>query len=307
MHFFTIFNNSILPIFLIIISAFIYNHIFRPEIKPLASLALALFAPVLVFDSMTRHAVSFSDLGVPFVFMLFLTALLIALGILLSSAMRLGPGEKNSFILGISMINVGNFGLPLIHLTFGQEAVPLSIVYFVIFNIPLCTLAIYMSSDKTRLREILLDVVRIPIFHAFLLALVFSWLKIPVPGGIQQGLQLISAGAIPLLIFILGLQLAAISLSSLKDRLLRFAAIISAASAVRLVISPLAAVCILCFFPVSQLEMSVAVLQTSAPAAILPLMYAIKFNKSPELLAAIILFTTILSGITLPVIIQYLS
>ncbi|RQD73558.1 MAG: AEC family transporter, partial [Desulfonatronospira sp. MSAO_Bac3] len=51
MHFFTIFNNSILPIFLIIISAFIYNHIFRPEIKPLASLALALFAPVLVFDS----------------------------------------------------------------------------------------------------------------------------------------------------------------------------------------------------------------------------------------------------------------
>ncbi len=306
MHFFTIFNNSILPIFLIIVSAFIYNRIFRPEIKPLANLALALFAPVLVFDSMTRHAVAFSDLAVPFAFMLLLTGLLIALGALLSIPLRLDPGEKNSFILGISMINVGNFGLPLIHLTFGQEAVPLSIVYFVIFNIPLCTLAIYMSSDKTRLKDILLDVVRIPIFHAFLLALVFSWLKIPVPGGLQQGLQLISAGAIPLLIFILGLQLSTISLSFLRGRVLRFAAIISTASAVRLIVSPVAAICILYLFPVKDLEMSVAVLQTSAPAAILPLMYAIRFNKSPELLAAIILFTTILSGITLPVIIEYL-
>lgn len=306
MHFFTIFNNSILPIFLIIVLAVIYNRIFRPEIKPLANLALALFAPVLVFDSMTRHAVVFSDLGVSFAFMLLLTGLLIALGALLSIPLRLDPGEKNSFILGVSMINVGNFGLPLIHLTFGQEAVPLSIVYFVIFNIPLCTLAIYMSSNKTRLRDIILDVVRIPIFHAFLLALVFSWLNIPVPGGLQQGLQLISAGAIPLLIFILGLQLSTISLSFLQGKILRFAAIISTASAVRLIVSPVAAMCIIYFFPVKDLEMSVAVLQTSAPAAILPLMYAIRFNKSPELLAAIILFTTILSGITLPVIIQYL-
>ena len=306
MDFLIVFNNSILPIFLIIVLAFIYQKIFRPDIKLLANLALALFAPILVFDSMTRHDVSFADLGIPFVFMILLTGLLIAVGMLLSSLMRLDLRERNSLILGVSMINVGNFGLPLVYLTFGAEATALSVIYFVIFNIPLCTLAIYLSSDKTNPRDILFDVLRIPIFHAFLLALVFTWLKIPVPSGVQQGLQLISAGAIPLLIFILGLQLSAISLSFIREKILRLAAIVATATLIRLIVSPVIALGILFLFQVQGLERSVAILQTSAPSALLPLMYAIRFNKSPELLAAIILFTTLFSGISLPLIIQFL-
>ncbi len=306
MEFLIVFNNSVLPIFIIIILALIYNWIFKPEIKPLANLAVALFAPVLVFESMTRHAVAFADLAVPFAFMCLLTGALVAVSVLLARPLGLDPEERSSFILGASMINVGNFGLPLIHLTFGDGAVALSIIYFVIFNIPLCTLAIYMSSDKTRVRDVLRDVVKIPIFHAFVLALLFNWLRIPVPESLGQGLQLVSAGAIPLLIFVLGLQLASISLASLRGKLLRFACIISTATFVRLVLSPLIAAGILYLFAVQDLERSVAVLQTSAPAAILPLMYAIQFNRSPELLAAIILFTTLFSGISLPLIIGFL-
>lgn len=94
MHFFTIFNDSILPIFLIIILAVIYNRVFKPEIQPLANLALALFAPVLVFDSMTRHDVVFSDLGIPFVFMLLLTGLLVALGAFCPSRCAWIQGRK---------------------------------------------------------------------------------------------------------------------------------------------------------------------------------------------------------------------
>ncbi len=306
MDFLIVFNNSILPIFFIIVLAFIYQRIFRPDIKILANLALALFAPILVFDSMTRHDVSFVDLGIPFVFMILLTGLLIAAGKLLSMLMRLDLRERNSLIMGVSMINVGNFGLPLIHLTFGDEAAALSVIYFVIFNIPLCTLAIYLSSDKSSPRDILLDVLKIPIFHAFLLALVFTWLQIPVPAGVQQGLQLISAGAIPLLIFVLGLQLSAFSWSIIRDKILRLSALVGTATLVRLVVSPVIALGLLSLFQVQGLERAVAVLQTSAPSALLPLMYAIRFNKSPELLAAIIFFTTLFSGISLPLLIQFL-
>jgi hypothetical protein len=307
MHYLIIFNNSILPIFLIILLAYIYNWIYKPDLKPLANLALALFAPVFVFDSLTRRSVEFSELALPFAFMLLLTSCLLAASLALARLLRLDAGDRNSFVLGASMINVGNFGLPLIHFSFGEQAVPLSIIYFVIFNIPLCTLAIYLSSDKTKLKDILLDVLRIPIFYAFLLALLFTWLQIPVPGSIQKGLQLISTGAIPLLIFILGLQLASISLAGLRHKALRFASMVSTAVFVRLVISPLAAGSILLLLSVPGLERSVAVLQTSAPSAILPLMYAIRFNKSPELLAAVILFSTLLSGLTLPIIISILQ
>lgn len=307
MHYLIIFNNSVLPIFFIILLAYIYNWIYRPDLQPLANLALVLFTPVLVFDSITRHSVHFSDLALPFLFMILLTGCLIAVSLALAWLLRLDAGDRNSFILGCSMINVGYFGLPLIHFSFGEQAASLSTIYFVIFNIPLCTLAIYLSSDKSRFKDIVLDVFKIPIFHAFLLALLFSWQQIPVPGSIQKGLQLVSAGAIPLLIFILGLQLASISVTALKHNALRFTSIVSTAVVVRLLISPLAAACILFLLSVQGLERAVAVLQTSTPSAMLSLIYAIKFNKSPELLAAVILFTTLLSGVSLPFIFEFLQ
>ncbi len=301
-----IFNKSVLPIFFIIFLAFIYHLLYRPEIKPLANLALALFAPVMIFDSLTRYAVQFSDLALPFAFMLLLTAALLTISYLLAWPLGLNAQERTSYVMGASMINVGYFGLPLIQLTYGEQAVALSIVYFVIFNIPVCTLAIFLSSDKTRIKDILQDVLRIPIFYALVLALLSNWLGIAVPDSLQQSLQLISAATIPLLIFILGLQLASISLVSLRSALPRFALIVGSATGIRLAASPFAAVCLLALLQVQGLERSVAVLQTSSPAAILPLMYAIRFNRSPQLLAAIILFSTLLSGISLPFIIQLL-
>ncbi|MGW8180133.1 MAG: hypothetical protein ACWGQW_15440 [bacterium] len=58
-------------------------------------------------------------------------------------------------------------------------------------------------------------------------------------------------------------------------------------------------------FPV--LPLKVSLVQTSAPAALLPLMYAIRFDRSPDLLAAIIMFTTVFAGFSLTVLIKMLG
>jgi hypothetical protein len=75
---------------------------------------------------------------------------------------------------------------------------------------------------------------------------------------------------------------------------------------IRLFASPLLADRILNLFSFPALEHNVALLQTSGPSALLPLMYAINFNRSPELLAALILSTTVVSGISLPLVISLL-
>jgi hypothetical protein len=64
---------------------------------------------------------------------------------------------------------------------------------------------------------------------------------------------------------------------------------------------------VLTLFSFSTLEHNVALVQTSGPSALLPLMYAIKFNRSPELLAALILTTTVASGISLPLVISLIT
>ncbi|MFP4258944.1 MAG: AEC family transporter [Desulfovermiculus sp.] len=304
MQFLVIFNQSLVPLLLIVAIAVLYQRYFQPDIRQMATLALNIFVPLLVFDSLTRHQTTLPELWQPFGFMVLLTSCMLLLGWLGAFFLRLNTQDRTSFILACSMVNIGNFGLPLIYFTFGQEAVPISVIIFVVFNIPLSTLAIFLSSDKGHTKDMLIDVLKFPIFQAMVVALCFTSFGWQLPSGLAKGVHLMAQGAIPLLIFVLGLQLATISLS--RDWAVYAWAII-AAIAIRLLASPLAADHILALFSFSTLEHNAALVQTSGPSAILPLMYAIKFKRSPELLAALIFSTTVVSGISLPLVISLLS
>ncbi len=301
MEFLIIFNSSILPIFLIVAVAFGYNRLMRPDILQIANLTLMVFAPIFVFDSLVNSRITLGMLIQPMLFMSALTAILILIAQLSARALGAGENERIPLILAGSMINVGNFGLPLIYFTFGQEAVTFSVLYFVAFNFPLSTIAIYISSPEKRIGKILKDIAKIPIFHAMIIALIVSHTSFPIPGGIQKSLGLMSKATIPLLIFILGLQLSNIRISFSQIRFIIPAVLI------RLVICPVIAIILFKTMGISGLEKNVAVIQTATPAALLPLMYAIRFNRSPDLLAAMIMVSTLGSGLSLTVLIRLLS
>ena len=303
MHFLIIFNQSLLPLLLIVGTAVGYHHIFHPDIKQIANFSLNLFIPFLIFDALTRHQTTFPVLIQPFLFMFLLTGIMILLGWLASKCFHLGEHDRTSMILSCSMVNIGNFGLPLIYFTYGQEAVATSVLIFVVFNIPLSTLAIFLSSDKATYRDMIADVFKIPIFYAMLLALIFTSLGLSMPSGLSKGIHLMAQGAIPLIIFVLGLQLADISLT--KNWISMLGPIL-AVLIIRLLISPGVAHFILQFLSFPPLDSKVALVQTSGPSALLPLMYAIRFHRSSQLLSAIILATTLASGITLPILISLL-
>ena len=281
--------------------ALIYNKFFKPNIKEISSLTLTVFAPVFVFDSIVKHGISFSALKIPFVFMMVLTGLLLVISYFAGLLLRLQENDRRSFVLACSMINIGNFGLPLIYFTYGEQAVSYTVVYFVAFNFALSTIAIYVSSNASGFKQIMLDLLKMPLFHSFFLAMIVVHLSVPLPGFIQKSFGLIGQATIPLLIFILGLQLANTRFQS------NFLKIIMVAVAIRLAISPAISYPLLDVLSVSGLEQKIATLQTSAPSALLPLMYAIKFNRSPDLLASIILASTVLSSLSLTGLIQWMG
>jgi len=301
MAFLIVFQQSVLPLFIIIGVALVYHHFFRPDIREITSLTLTVFAPVFVFDAIVRHDVSFAALKIPFIFMVILTGLLLLCACFAGRMLHLQEDDRISFTLACSMINIGNFGLPLIYFTYGEQAVSFSVVYFVAFNFVLSTIAIYISSNSSGFKKIMLDLMRMPLFHAFFLAMIVVHFSVSLPAFAMKSVGLVGQATIPLLIFILGLQLANTRFQS------QFLKIIGVAVAIRLLISPVLSYPLLEALNISGLEQKVATLQTSAPSALLPLMYAIKFNRSPDLLASIILATTVLSSISLTGLIQWLG
>ncbi len=301
MEFFIIFNTSILPLFLIFGLAYIYNRYMQPDIRQITNLTLMVFAPAFVFDAVIKHRIDMEMMYKPFVFMLILTCALMALAFVAGKAMKAGSDDCTSLILGSSMINVGNFGLPLIYFSFGKEAEASSLLYMMAFNIPLSTIAIYISSKEKSVSKILVDIAKIPLFHVFVIAIFISSMSIPVPDIVGKSMGLLAQAAIPLLLFVLGLQLSNITFKK------GYIKIISIAAFFRLAVSPVIAYFILQWINITGNEMQVAIVQTSAPAALLPLMYAIRFDRSPDLLAAIIFTTTVLSGVTLTILIKIIA
>jgi hypothetical protein len=300
MAFLIIFRESVLPLFLIAAIAALYQRAARPDIRQIADAALMVFAPVFVFNTLVAEDISWPALYGPFGLMVLLTGCLMLLAWGASRLLRLEAEDGLALILACSMINVGNFGLPLIHFAYGQQALNASVLVFVVFNLPLCTVAICLTSQKTAWAEMARDVARIPIFHAMIAAMALTTVGISLPESLSKGLDLLGGAAIPLLIFVLGLQLAKIGVSS---RIRAFVPVLAAAVFIRLIISPVLALGIVHLLGFSGLERDVAVVQTSGPSALLPLMYAISFGRRTELLASIILVTSLCSALTMPLVI----
>ena len=301
MDFFIIFSDSVSPILIILGGAFIYNRLVYPDINDVARLSASFFIPVMIFETLTKFNVQFSDLVKPALFMFMYTATLLTLSYIIGKILKLGKDNRLYLMLTVSMINIGNFGLPLIYFTYGEAAISHSILYYIVFNIPLSTLAIYVLSDKSTLKGFLVDIVKIPMFIIILISLLFTSFLVEIPEALSRSLHLISMAAIPLLIFVMGLQLSNIRFD------FKLIPVIGLATLLRLCISPFIAWFFLDILDVGIIEKKIALVQTSSPSAMLPLIYAIIFKRPTALLAAIIFSTTIFSSITIPLIIMILK
>ena len=300
MAYFIILNKSVLPILIIIVIAIVYDRIFKPSIEDVAKLSIYLFTPIMVFDSFVRYNISFSVLLKPMIFMIVYTFTIIFLASFTGKLLKLNNDDRVSFILSVSMLNIGNYGLPLIYFTFGKAAEEYSMLYYIVFNISISTIAVYMSSPN-RSKDVIKNIVKIPIFLSVLIALTVTTLMIKLPESFMSSITLMSLGAIPLLTFVMGLQLSNITFKP------AYIPVVLIATIIRLIISPIIAICFLYMLNINGLEKDVALVQSSTPSAMVPLMLNIIFKRPTDLLASIIFTTTVCSAITLPLIIKFLT
>ncbi|MCD6269328.1 MAG: AEC family transporter, partial [Deltaproteobacteria bacterium] len=120
------------------------------------------------------------------------------------------------------------------------------------------------------------------------------------PDIIFKAIDIVGQAAIPGLLILLGMQLAR---TKFKGDL----SAIAASSFLRLVISPFIAV-LLCFlFDIQGLARNVLILQTSTPAAVIPLLYAVNYDTRPDMVAGTIFVSTIASALTLTCLLHFLG
>ncbi|AJF06637.1 AEC family transporter [Geoalkalibacter subterraneus] len=296
-----LFVQVVLPVFLIVCTGIMLEKTARLDFRTLTISSLYVFCPALVFSALMKREFELTLAGDLFLFMVLYTAALYGFSWLIARAAGFDRESRSALLLTTVMMNVGNFGLPLTFFAFGEAALEVSVLTFVLFNIPLGTLAIVIAQgSRGSLSTALLNMAKIPIFHGVALAFLFKMLDWVPPTFLLRPIDLVGQAAIPVMLLMLGMQLA-------RTKWQKRVGFLSLATLTRLAVSPLLAWGLTVLLDIKGLPRSVVILQTSTPSAVLPLLYALRFGVRPDLVAGTILTTTLVSAGTLTLLLYLLT
>lgn len=291
--------NIIAPVIAVAALGFVLARVFGLESRTPSRLSLYLFSPALVFTSIYH-----SKLGTEFVsiiaFAVIIFALMGVFTFILTQALRFDRLTSAAFALSTLFVNAGNLGLPLNLFAFGQEGLNRAVIYFVATSVLAQTAAIFIAARGTVTnRDALARVFKMPLIYAASLALLFNLNQWQMPEPIMKSIELISGGTVPLIITVLGIELAhAVLNQDLKA--------VALATVVRLIVAPAIAFGLAAVMGMEGLTRSVSVLESSMPTAVLVSIIAVEFNVKPEFVTSAVFVSTIASVATLTVLLGIL-
>ncbi|MEF7632405.1 AEC family transporter [Bacillus anthracis] len=294
--------DVILPILILMLIGAILQRKFQFNLKQLSTLITYCLMPAAVFLNIYDIRIEI-DLLLQIIYYLMLYSLsLIIVSHFISKILKLENGESAALKNSISLMNSGNYGLPVSQLIFSQNPVGVSIqIFIVIFqNLLTYSYGIYnlLSATKT-IGGIIQSFLRLPVFHALVLGILFQFFTIQLPNSILLPLNQLANGFVAIALILLGAQLSNIKLNF-------FHRVITWALIGRLLMGPLVAFAMIYLLNIDGIVAQSLFIASSFPTSRNTSTIAMEYQIEPELHAQIVLFSTLFSIITVTVVI-YLS
>ncbi|GGA79859.1 AEC family transporter [Ornithinibacillus halotolerans] len=293
-----VFIEVVLPVLLVFGSGYALQKIRLLDVKSVSAVSIYLFVPCLVFTNMYESTFD-TGFKIIIVFSLLLMFVMIILNKVLAKILNWDKSVESGSILATAFMNAGNFGVPVILFSVGEEALPYAVFYMVIHSLIMNFFGIYYASrSQNGIAMALKSIMKMPATYAIILALLLKNIGYDVPTNVYSILQIMGEASIPLLMVVLGMQLGNISLLKFNWP------VISVASILRLIVSPILAWFFISFFNLEYTIVAVLLIVSAMPSAATTTLYAVEYDAEPELVSSITLVTTILSIITLSVMLN---
>lgn len=198
-----------------------------------------------------------------------------------------------SYLQTISFPNIGNIGLPLCYLAYGNEGLALAIAFFTVYAVLQLTVGAAFVSGSFTVKQL----IHMPIIPATLIAIVFLAGGYSVPLWLRNTTQLIGDLTIPLMLFTLGVSLGSLRIGKLKIPLFL--------STTRLIMGIAVGLLLVRLLSLEGAAAGVVILQCSMPAAVFCYLFAVQFNRHPEDVAGAVIISTLVGFATLPMLLWY--
>ncbi|WP_194841447.1 AEC family transporter [Sporosarcina obsidiansis] len=294
--------SIITPVLFIFIIGFIGQKFLSFDIKTISTAALYLMSPFLAFRTFYMNELDQSYLYIAAFAVLLLVILFIVVW-LTANMMNASRSERSAMILGGVFMNSGNYGVPVVLFVFGSDAFDYGVIMMVFQSILMNSIGIFFASiggeAQATWRDSMQRVIRMPLIYAAILGIIFQISSVKLSDPMMQGIGLIADASIPVVMLVLGMQLAMIVRKRVAYRY------VTAVTLIRMILSPVIAVVILLFMPVNDLLKAVLIIQAAMPGSANTTMFAVQFGTEPDLVSFTTLTTTLMSLLTIPIVLYF--
>ncbi|MCR5121294.1 MAG: AEC family transporter [Ruminococcus sp.] len=263
--------------------------------KTLSAVALYIVNPLLIFMSYQSEYSSELLHGLLWSFLLSATSF--AVMILLSTFII--PKKREDFTLerfSAVYSNCGFIGIPLIRGIYGDEGVLYLTAYITLFNILVWTHGL-MTMKESRDMKSFVKALRSPSVIAVFIGLICYVTRLRLPDILDTSLRYISDMNTPLAMLIAGSAASQTNfVKALKNPGLYLVA------GLKLLALPMVSFLVLMLFGAPHIVLIVVTIASACPVATTGTMFAIQFDKNPERCSEFFAVTTLLSGLTLPIV-----
>ncbi len=261
------------------------------DIDFITRIGMLFSMPCLIFSVLTSVEIE----PVAFQTMAIATFVLYAAVAMANLLLCVGLGlDRRTYLAPLTFANTGNTGLPLCMFAFGEVGLAYAIVLFAIMAALSFTVGIWMVTGSASPRVALTQ----PIFVGAVLGILWAAMSWPVPAFLARTLEFAGQMAIPLMLMTLGVSMAKLNVRGLGRALWL--------SVVKVLMGLALGVGIAWWLDLSGAARGVLVIQSVMPVAVTAYLLAERFNTDATAVAGLVVVSTIVSIVVLPLVLPFL-
>ncbi|MEM7614389.1 MAG: AEC family transporter [Pseudomonadota bacterium] len=279
------------PVFLLAALGFAWVRLgFDYDVAFVTRLAMSLAIPCLIFMSLVRTEIDpliLRDTAIATVLAY------LAVGLVLFLAIRGMGWAQRTYWAPLTFGNTGNLGLPIALFAFGEAGLGFAVVIFAVMLMLQFTLGVWVVSGQSSP----LAMVREPMVWATVLGGVFLITGWGLPVWAGNTLDLIGQLGIPLMLITLGVAISRLRPAAVGRAL--------AVSLLKLVLCAAAALTAGLALGLPHVALGVLVLQLATPVPVTNFMLAQKYGANATEVAGLVVISTLLAILSLPLILGF--
>jgi predicted permease len=246
--------------------------------------------PCLVFTSLSQLTLPLAQFWQMVGAMIVVTLGVAAVSAVLIQLLGL---SQRSFLPALTLGNTGNLGLPLCLFAFGQEGLGLAVAIYVTNSLVQFTFVPLLHTRVSLVRTLFST----PMLWGAVAGLAVLIFDVHLPAWLANTVGALGDLLIPLMLMALGNTVGGLKAHNLPRAF--------GLGAARLIISFIVAVGVSFALGLSGVAQGVLVLQGAMPAAVFSYLFAARYERDADDIAGIVLVSTLLGAVTLPLLVSY--